>query len=274
MKVITLMDDKASENRELIAEHGLSYWIDTGEQKFLFDCGASEKVWENAKSLGLDIKEIDAVILSHSHYDHAGGYQSLIEQGGGGKLLYTGNHFFEKKYSQEENHGRDLSAGFTEQFLKEKKIEHCICKEPLEIAKGVWIFTNFERSYAFEKIPERFVKETSKGIERDFFEDEICIGIERENGLYVFVGCSHRGILNMIKSIQNIKHQPVYGVFGGTHLVEADEMRITKTMHQLKEMGVRLLGLSHCTGELAWEILLKNRDFTVKEMSVGAVLEF
>lgn len=274
MKVITLMDDRNSKNNELIAEHGLSYWIDTGKQQFLFDCGASEKTWENAKRLGLDMGNVDAVILSHSHYDHAGGYQSLIELHGGGNKLYTGEHFFEKKYSQEGDNCRDLSAGFTKQFLTEKQIEYKTCKEQLEIAKGVWIFTDFKREYLFETIPERFVKETAEGMERDFFEDEICVVIEGEKGLYVFVGCSHPGILNMIETIQNRMKKSVYGIFGGTHLIEADEVRITKTMQCLKEMRIKALGLSHCTGELAREMLLKNRDFIVKEMSVGAVLEF
>lgn len=274
MKVITLMDDRASENQELIAEHGLSYWIDTGEQKLLFDCGVSENTWKNAKKLGLDIKEVDAVILSHSHYDHARAYRSFIEQGGGGNILYTGSYFFEKKYSHEGEVFRDLSAGFTEAFLKDKRIEHRVCKGQLELAKGVWLFSNFERKYDFETIPKRFVKETSKGMIRDFFEDEICIVIERENALYLFVGCSHPGILNMAETIQNRMKKSIYGIFGGTHLIEADSVRMEKTIQRFKELGVQVLGLSHCTGELAREMLLKNKDFTVKEMNVGSVLSF
>ncbi|MDE7197515.1 MAG: MBL fold metallo-hydrolase, partial [Lachnospiraceae bacterium] len=81
--------------------------------------------------------------------------------------------------------------------------------------------------------------------------DEVCLGIESGKGLVMVVGCRHPGILNMIRSVRERFGQPVYAVFGGSHLVEADEERLLETMKILKDMGIALAGFNHCTGDTA-----------------------
>ena len=93
VRVTALMDDHASEHKALTAEHGLSYLVEMPELRLLFDCGASSVPMANAHRLGLSLKELDAVVLSHSHYDHAAGYRDLIEAGLGSRHLYIGPGF-------------------------------------------------------------------------------------------------------------------------------------------------------------------------------------
>ena len=87
VRVTALMDDHASEHKALTAEHGLSYLVEMPELRLLFDCGASAVPMANAHRLGLSLKELDAVVLSHSHYDHAAGYRDLIEAGLGSRRI-------------------------------------------------------------------------------------------------------------------------------------------------------------------------------------------
>ena len=88
------MDDTGSENLALRAEHGLSYWVEAGGRRFLFDCGQGAATMANARRLGADLASADFTICSHSHYDHAAGFRDMAEACCGGKLLYTGPGFW------------------------------------------------------------------------------------------------------------------------------------------------------------------------------------
>ena len=255
IRVTALMDNKPSENKALVAEHGLSFLVETPGYRMLFDCGAGARPWENAHRLGLDVRQVDAVALSHSHYDHAAGYRDLIEGGCNCKVLYTGPHFFEPKFAFNGVRWTDLSAGFTAAFLQKNGIEHAVVEGCREIFPGTFLVGAFPRVHPFETIPGRFVRKTEEGFLPDDFSDEICLALDVQDKLYVLCGCSHPGILNMIAHVHGLFQKPVTAVYGGTHLMEADDERIRATIRELQEDGLQILGLSHCSGERADELL-------------------
>ncbi len=269
IKVLTLMDNVASENKALRAEHGLSYWVEAGGRRFLFDCGQGAATLANARRLGARVASADFTICSHSHYDHAAGFRDMAEAGCGGKLLYTGPGFWERKYARNGVKYTDLSAGFDEGFLAEHRIAHCVCDGVLEVAERCWLVGGFPRVHAFETIPERFVKGEPPECVRDDFSDEVCLAMDTERGLVVLVGCSHPGILNMADKVHSALGRPIYAVFGGTHLVEADGARIAETVGALREMGLSVLGLSHCSGMAAEEYLRAEGNVAACHMAVG-----
>ena len=251
LHITALMDNKATEHKGLIAEHGLSLYVRYNDRRILFDCGAGPNPLSNAHRLGVDLKQLDAVILSHSHYDHAAGFRNLTENHMGSATLYTGPHFFEPKYAKNGIRYTDLSAGFDQSFLEEYGIGHRVVDGFAEIFPGVYLIGDFPRIYPFEQIPQRFVRRTAQGFVADDFSDEICVAFRIEGGLAVLVGCSHPGILNMMTNVSNRLNLPIKAVFGGTHLVEADEHRIQDTILHLQDMGLSVLGLSHCSGDAA-----------------------
>jgi len=267
VRITALMDDHAGEHLALVSEHGLSFYIEYGDNHYLFDCGATGMPIQNARRLGVDLHNLAAVILSHSHYDHASGYRELTEQGLASPVLYTGPHFFEKKYARDGIRFTDLSAGFDRQFLEEHGIWHREVEGLREMAPGMWLLNGFPRTHAFETIPERFVRETEEGFVQDDFPDEVCLALKVKGGLVVLVGCSHPGILNMLDVVKEQLKMPIVGVFGGTHLMEADEDRIRITLEKLKEMGVENIGLSHCSGDPALEAI--RRDPSMKGCHLG-----
>ena len=272
LRVTTLMDNQPSENKALAAEHGLAYWVETGGMRFLFDCGASDGVIRNAHRLGVPLAEADFTVCSHSHYDHAAGFRDLAERGLGGKTLITGPGFWKRKYAFDGLKYTDLSAGFGPEFLAVHGIEHRVCEGVLPLAEGCWLVGDFPRVHPFEVIQPRFVRGEPGAAEPDDFSDEICLAVDTPQGLVVLVGCSHPGILNMIARVHEALHRPVYGVFGGTHLVEADEARIRATLEELRGMGLRILGLSHCSGALAEQCLHSDGRVTACHMAVGDCL--
>lgn len=267
LEIQSLMDDRLTGRKDLIAEHGLSMLVICADRRILFDCGSSANMLRNAEKLGVSLKNLDAVVLSHSHYDHAGGFPYLIREGGGSTRLYTGPGFFEPKLSRRECCFACLGAGFDQEFLREHGIEHHTVEGLLELFPGVWLISGFPRKNAMETIPQRFVRRTAEGMIPDDFRDEVCLALDTAEGLVMLVGCAHPGIVNMVSHVHELLGRPVYAVFGGTHLVEADSLRTQWTLDVLQTMGLKLLGLSHCSGEAAACALQERPD--VKSCRLG-----
>jgi 7,8-dihydropterin-6-yl-methyl-4-(beta-D-ribofuranosyl)aminobenzene 5'-phosphate synthase len=253
----TLLENNLSRNRALTAEHGLSFLVETGGRKILFDCSAGKAARKNAEKMHVSLKDMDYVILSHSHYDHAGGYPDMVSHGVRAPLV-TGPRFFEEKYARDGEKYTYLGCGFGQELLEKKEISHLTCEGTLTLFPGCHVAGGFERKYGFEKPPARFVRQTEAGMVEDEFPDEVCLVIEDVKGLIVIAGCSHPGILNMTESVSERFGKPVYAVFGGSHLVEADEARLVETMKILGDMGIETAGFNHCTGDVAQERLAQN----------------
>ncbi len=255
----TLLENNLSRNRALTAEHGLSFLVETGGKRILFDCGAGKAARKNAEKMHVSLKDVDYVVLSHSHYDHAAGYPDMVSHGVHAPLV-TGPHFFEEKYAREGEKYAYLGCGFGPEFLDKKGIARQVCEGSLTLFDGCHVVGGFERTYAFEKAPARFVRQTAAGMAEDDFPDEVCLAVETVKGLVVIAGCSHPGILNMLETVKKRLDMPVYAVFGGSHLVEADEERVKATMDRLRDMGIGIVGFNHCTGDAAQERICGDGD--------------
>jgi len=156
-----------------------------------------------------------------------------------------------------------------------------------EILPGVYILGHFSRTHVDEPIAPRFTVDRPNcepscaaenqlahgakplppeanrqpadhmSLQADDFRDEICVVIPMSQGLVVVVGCAHPGLMNMLDTVQQVFHQKLFAVFGGSHLVEADEPRIIRTRDYLQQGGAALLALGHCTGPVALDMLHK-----------------
>ena len=268
ISIKTLLENSGSRNRSLLFEHGLSFFITINENSYLFDCSGGDKFIKNAKKMNVDISSIKGVILSHSHFDHCCGFLDLVENFKI-KNLYTGKNFFDTKYSFDGIKYSYLGCGFDENFIKKNNISHIICENIIELEKDLFIVGNFKRTYDFETSPDRFVVDRGNIIKKDNFEDEICLVIKTNRGLVVVTGCSHPGILNILSTIKNIFKEDIYAVYGGTHLVEANESRLEKTLDEMEKLGVKLLGFSHCSGEKVTELIKNDKRFLSCQLNTG-----
>lgn len=269
MKITALMDNVASEHKGLISEHGLSYFIDTGKSHIIFDCGGSIHPFENAKKMNISFDKVNDVVFSHGHYDHSAGFREaehLICP----KRVITGKDFFDEKYAYDGTIITYLGNGFGKEFLKEKGIKHIVCEKEFQIDDNCFVISDFERIIPFEKIPERFFILKEEKLIRDDFHDEVCLVIKSKKGLIVVLGCSHPGLLNMLRRIHTFFDQNIYAVFGGTHLVEADEKRIRVSLEEMKTLGIEVLCMSHCSGNKAIDIAREFQGITSVPLSVGS----
>lgn len=241
-----LIENTKPEGSELIAEHGLSIFVETARSKFIFDCGQSGAAFDNAKVLGVDLRGIKFTVLSHSHYDHAGGFPKLLDVVPIEKI-YTGEDFWQEKFSRTDDGFKYRGCGFDEKFLAGRNIAQEICRDVLELEENIWLVGNFKRRYDFETIPKKFVRGDKKN--PDDFSDEIILVLREGDGLAIVTACAHSGILNIVTDVRERFSLPINSVIGGLHLTGATQERISRTLAELKNLGVKKILPCHCSGE-------------------------
>lgn len=266
--VTTLIENSLSDHKSLVCEHGLSFHIRTPQTSFLFDCGASGRLADNAEKLGVDLGALDFVACSHGHYDHAGGFRTVAARSRVGRLI-TGEGFFTPKYAREGIRHAFLGVDFDAAFLRERDIAHEVCGDLMRLDDYCWLVGNFERTVPGEIIPSKLVLGKGDDFVPDLFADEICLAVRFREGVAVLVGCSHPGIVNMVGTVRRRLGLPVLGVWGGTHLSGADPARVSAAVEGLIGMGVGYFGLSHCSGDTMLEYVGRNAKITGCRLRTG-----
>ncbi|EHJ01195.1 beta-lactamase domain protein [Clostridium sp. DL-VIII] len=271
MKITTLIENTQDENKLLKYEHGLSMFIKTDNCNILFDTGKSGDFIDNAEKLNIDLKSVDVLILSHAHYDHCGGVRRLLETYNITPKLIVSEYFFEKAERYHYSDGNlksDFSkeSGYTyvgidfdKKYIESKNIFiDFVHDDILKVSDDVFIFTNFNKYYDFEKLNKDMQLKVGDKYEVDTFNDEISLGLKTKNGIVVLLGCAHPGFLNIVQTIKDRTNEKIAGIIGGTHLIEANPDRIEKSIKCINNLTPDLLGLSHCTGENAVNAIHEN----------------
>ncbi|MDD4549154.1 MAG: MBL fold metallo-hydrolase [Syntrophomonadaceae bacterium] len=266
VKISTLTENSNENHPELANEFGISVFIETPDCNVLFDTGKYGGIVDNAKKLGINLKETDAVVLSHGHYDHCGGVKAFVEKvNPDDYTLYLGEGFLDKmdKYHYSPGGGPKLDftdgtegytyigTNFDKAYLDEHnvKIKYVDCDE-LKISKQISLFGNFGTSPKEKMNPAMRLKNGDE-YPQDLFTEEVALAVDTNKGLVIVTGCSHTGILNIVETIKNRTGKQIYAVLGGTHLIEANETRIQDTIKAFNSMDIEKIGVSHCTGQLA-----------------------
>lgn len=274
-KITTLIENNLDDNNLLISEHGLSLFIEIDGTKILFDTGKTGNFTKNAETLNIDLSALEYAILSHGHYDHSGGFRRLVEKIGNSFKLVIGEEFFKKKYKLIDDTTYKYNGNpFDKEFIKKNNISTKYIKDDIfYINENILLFSNFQRTNDFEIVNNKFHIKNEHNYIIDNFSDEIVLAVKAHKGLIVFVGCSHIGVVNILETIIKRTGMPIYGVIGGTHLVEADNIRLENTIEFFKENDIRILALSHCTGDFAIEEIKREFGSSFIYNNTGNVIE-
>lgn len=276
MLKITALAENISTDEQLKADFGLSLYIEFGNKKILLDTAGTGKCLENAEALGIDLHSLDAIVLSHGHFDHTDGIISLIENGVTNVPVYISRYAFSERYWRRTDDGEfyfPTMAGISPSYLQRKQVPfRALCTDCYELGENIYILTNIGRSCEFETVcPDDFVKLGNDYIIDDY-RDECVLVINTPSGLAVLTGCGHHGIINIISHIEKMFGKPVTAFIGGTHLVAFGEERTELTIEALKSSNLKLLCAGHCTGPYAMKAFSEKLPF-FKPLHTGTTIE-
>lgn len=250
MKLITLIENTSC-SEALTYEHGLSLYIETGDQKILFDMGQSGAFAENAEKLGIDLARVDFAVLSHGHYDHGGGMARFLEINTFAPV-YVNQHAFEPHFNAS---GKDIG------------LDPAVPKDRIRFTDG---FLDLAPGITLETVPfppaDTAGMTAADGQPEDFRHEQYLL--IRENGRRILIsGCSHKGI------VQLAEHFRPDILIGGFHFMKVTDQAV------LRNAAERLLALGcvcytgHCTGQSQYGYLKTIMGDSLQPVFTGAIIE-
>ncbi|MBN1352005.1 MBL fold metallo-hydrolase [candidate division KSB1 bacterium] len=216
------------------ADWGFSCFIEGTEKTILFDTGYDGQILlQNIDTLGVELDSLELVFISHDHLDHTGGLDAVMGRNSNISVYFGAS--FPESFSQDisDNGGIPIRVS-----------------DPIQICENVY----------------------STGEIQSHINEQSLI-LDTDEGLIIITGCSHPGILNIVRSVKSFLDKEIYLVFGGFHLEDSSEVTINWIIRQFKAMGVKKCGPSHCTGSTAIAMFREayGEDFVV--MGVGKTIQ-
>ncbi|MHB1134732.1 MAG: MBL fold metallo-hydrolase [Chloroflexota bacterium] len=240
----------------LLAEHGLAILVEAHGKRVLFDAGQTNTALHNARQLGLELTAVDAIVLSHGHYDHTGGLRGVLQElsrAGRTVPVFAHPNVFAPRYSvREGQRTRYTGLPFREEELTTLGAHFHFAAGPVEIFPGIWTTGEVPRQSAFEAVDGALQVQAADGWRQDAVADDQGLVVTTPRGLVVVLGCAHSGIVNTLDYARRFTgEERLYGVVGGTHLGLGNKGQLEPSIRALREMGIARLGVSHCTGPIA-----------------------
>jgi 7,8-dihydropterin-6-yl-methyl-4-(beta-D-ribofuranosyl)aminobenzene 5'-phosphate synthase len=246
---ITVLVENTASGPGLLAEHGLAYWIEYDDRRVLLDSGQGGVIAGNAYKLGVPLREIDALILSHGHYDHTGGVAEALKTDRP-VAVYAHPAAFARKFTRNsDGTARDIGVPYpSEKAIRDSRNRLIATTQPTVVFDGLTATGPVPRMSGFEDTGGQFFLDEAC-TQRDPLEDDQSVFFDTNKGTVVLLGCAHSGIINTLHYIRLLTdNRPIRTVIGGMHLIGASPQRIERTIEELQRIGVERLVPAHCTG--------------------------
>lgn len=264
MQVTALIEDTKAKDMDLYNEKGLSFHIKTDNNHVLFDTGITGNFVDNARTLGIDLEEVDVTVISHGHFDHGGGLDRFMEVNETSPVYLRpkadGDFFFKAFYILRKDIGMDkeLFTNYADRIN--------LVNEFTEITRDTYLLTDMKLKYTIPAGNKYlYVKKDNQLVHDDFSHEQMMV-IKEEDGMTIFSGCSHHGVLNMVDAaVKQFPETPIKALFGGFHFMGLpffnhmgeSKSNVENIGRKLTEYSIGKVYTGHCTGRKAYP-LLKN----------------
>jgi len=276
VKLTVLVDNNTLIDRYFLAEPGVSYFIELDGLKILFDTGCSDIFMQNAAKMGIDLFDVDGVVLSHAHLDHTWGLQALIQayaerqfEGRPAKRPSLVAHptVFDRRVMP----GVGDIGCLVSQETAGRYFDLHLTARPHWLHPDLAFLGEIERANDFEaRAPIGRIWQN--GIEADdYILDDSSLAYRSPHGLVIISGCAHAGICNTVaQAMQICGDNRIADIIGGFHLLDPVPEQLRQTVVQLSAWRPQKLHACHCTDLKSRIALSKVSD--LEEVGVGLEL--
>jgi 7,8-dihydropterin-6-yl-methyl-4-(beta-D-ribofuranosyl)aminobenzene 5'-phosphate synthase len=286
VKVVVLTDSSVN-YKDILGEGGFAAIVDVtydDESKFriLFDTGGSTPALKhNLEVLEEDLSSINAIVLSHGHWDHIGGLMdTLVMVGKKIPVICHPDVLVPKTFIAKD--GKRIPIGLQDYFTTtelESKAELVITTESHELAPGILTTGEVPRNNDFEKLAGNLLDiVTIRGEKesRDLIRDDLSLIFQLADGsVVVLAGCCHSGISNTISHVVDLTGtKSIIGIVGGFHLHDASRDRLEKTVEYLGDFPLTTVAPCHCTGLRGRAALMYAFEEPFRDIGAGDELKF
>lgn len=278
MRIITLIEDTGT--APYTSEHGLSFYIEYKGKNYLLDMGSDDQFAKNAKLLNADLEKVDSAILSHAHYDHAGGLGTFF------RINRTADVYMQKAV----NEGIYLSAskgplrdiGPDRDVLEAYQSRIRPVNGDLEINDGVRLIAHRPYDTGNRARAGKLYKKIGGRVVPDDFKHEQTLVFETPEGLVVLNSCSHVGAERVVREILSaLPGRKIRAFIGGFHLmgsggintISIPESEIRALAETLAVLPAEQYYTGHCTGDAAFAIMKPVLGGRIRRITTGTVID-
>ncbi|MCD6568421.1 MAG: MBL fold metallo-hydrolase [Dehalococcoidia bacterium] len=257
LKVTVLAEDSVLYESPYLGQHGISLLLEgtRGEdtKRILVDVGQnSQALLQNMKLMDISPASIDAIVLTHCHYDHTQGVANMLREMGRTGVTVVAHsdifrpHFITEPYLRHVG----IMPGDSREEMEKAGGRIFLSKDPFTLMPGIMTTGEVSRETDFEDVGVALKTIKNGKTEEDLMLDDISVIARiKEKGLVIITGCSHAGIVNIARhSMKLTGCDRIEEIAGGLHLIDAPETRIKRTVEELARLEPAWIYAGHCTG--------------------------
>jgi len=257
LKIVVLAEDSVLYESSYLGQHGLSFLLEgakgRNKKRVLVDVGQnSPALLRNMEMMDVSPSSIDAIVLTHCHYDHTQGVARMLgEIGKKGVPVIAHQDIFRLNFLTEPRFRHvGIMPGDSREEIEKAGGSLVLTTDPVTLMPGITTTGEVKRQTDFESVGIA-LKTMVDGVAREdrMLDDISVVANVKEKGLVIVTGCSHAGIINIARqALELTRCGRIEGIIGGLHLVDAPDDRVKRTVEELRKLDPGWLCAGHCTG--------------------------